>query len=430
MKALWALVRNDLRLYRHDRRAVIVGIAVPVLIAAFFGYIFGGDRQGNSGRIAAAIVVEDPAPLTADVVDALKRDPALDIIPLDRAEAELRVRRGKLHVALIIPAGFADQAVQALFTARGRPTVEVLLDPSDRVSGQVVEGLFAGHAMQQITRTAFSVPGSTALIQRGIAALEGRGAAAAETRDDLRSLAGVLERLNRPGNGAADEAIGGLSRGLTIPYEVEAKAVADPGHVAYNSYAHSFAGMSVQFILFGGIDAAVLLLLLRERGIWQRLRAAPLSRAELLTSRVISTTLISLFQFAAIYAVAMAVFKVRIAGSLPGFVAVVASFSVLNAAFGLMLASVGRSPGATRGFAALATLLLVMVGGAWVPAFVFPQWLQRVSLFSPTRWAVDGLDAMTWRGLGSDAALLPVAVLLATALACLLITFWRFRWDD
>jgi ABC-type oligopeptide transport system ATPase subunit len=43
----------------------------------------------------------------------------------------------------------------------------------------------------------------------------------------------------------------------------------------YNGYAHSFAGMTVQFILFAGIDAGILLLLTRQRGIWQRLRSAP-----------------------------------------------------------------------------------------------------------------------------------------------------------
>ena len=51
----------------------------------------------------------------------------------------------------------------------------------------------------------------------------------------------------------------------------------------------------------------------------------------------------------------------------------------------------------------MATLLLVMVGGAWVPAFVFPRWLQNASRYLPTRWAVDGLDGATWRGLPFDA---------------------------
>ena len=48
--AIQALIRNDIRLYFTDRRAVIVGVLVPILIAAFFGYIFGGTGQSGSGR--------------------------------------------------------------------------------------------------------------------------------------------------------------------------------------------------------------------------------------------------------------------------------------------------------------------------------------------------------------------------------------------
>jgi ABC-2 type transport system permease protein len=73
---------------------------------------------------------------------------------------------------------------------------------------------------------------------------------------------------------------------------------------------------------------------------------------------------------------------------------------------------------------------LVMVGGAWVPSFVFPKWLQQVSLALPTRWAVDGLDAMTWRGLGLDAAVAPILVLGAATTVCIAIAIWRFRWEE
>ena len=50
----------------------------------------------------------------------------------------------------------------------------------------------------------------------------------------------------------------------------------------------------------------------------------------------------------------------------------------------------------------LAVLMMVMLGGAWVPTFVFPAWLQQFTLVVPVRWAVDGLDAMTWRGIGAQ----------------------------
>src|SRR6267378_3101443 len=69
-----------------------------------------------------------------------------------------------------------------------------------------------------------------------------------------------------------------------------------------------------------------------------------------------------------------------------------------------------RSDRATRGVAILATLLMVMLGGAWVPTFIFPAWLQRLTVVVPARWAVDGLDAMTWRGVGLSGAIVPTLV--------------------
>ena len=105
-------------------------------------------------------------------------------------------------------------------------------------------------------------------------------------------------------------------------------------------------------------------------------------------------------------------------------------FALLTSSFGLLLAAIGNNPEATRGLAIFATLLMVMLGGAWVPSFVFPEWLQTLSLAVPTRWAVDGLAAMTWRGLGIDAALAPMAVLIAFSAAMFALAIWRFRWDE
>jgi ABC-2 type transport system permease protein len=75
-------------------------------------------------------------------------------------------------------------------------------------------------------------------------------------------------------------------------------------------------------------------------------------------------------------------------------------------------------------------LILVMLGGAWVPSFLFPEWLQHVTEFVPTRWAVDGLDNMTWRGLPLQFAYAPTAILLGWSALFALIAVWRFDWED
>ena len=59
-----------------------------------------------------------------------------------------------------------------------------------------------------------------------------------------------------------------------------------------------------------------------------------------------------------------------------------------------------------------------MLGGAWVPTFVFPRWLQNLTAVVPTRWAIDGLDATTWRGLGLASVVWPIAFLLLASLLC------------
>ena len=49
-----ALVRKDLRLFFQDRRAVIVGLVVPIVCGSFFGYLFGGQR-GKSEQCEPSI---------------------------------------------------------------------------------------------------------------------------------------------------------------------------------------------------------------------------------------------------------------------------------------------------------------------------------------------------------------------------------------
>jgi ABC-2 type transport system permease protein len=228
----------------------------------------------------------------------------------------------------------------------------------------------------------------------------------------------------------ASSAASGTAGGLQQPFALRLVEGSSSPTQGYNAYAHSFAGMGVQFILMLGVDIGIGLLLMRRMDLWKRLRAAPVSRATLLGSRMVSTALIAFVLFATIMLAGMLFFGVRVLGSWLGFALVMAAFALLTASFGLMIAALGRTPEATRGLAIVATLLMVMLGGAWVPSFIFPEWLQTATLVVPTRWAVDGLDAMTWRGQGLEDALAPTAVLLGFALLFALIAWWRFRWEE
>src|SRR6185312_11227052 len=94
------------------------------------------------------------------------------------------------------------------------------------------------------------------------------------------------------------------------------------------------------------------------------------------------------------------------------FLGISLACALMASTFGLLVAALGNSPATARGVTTLAVLMMVMLGGAWVPTFIFPVWLQQFTMIVPVRWAVDGLDAMTWRGIGISGAVVPTLVLL------------------
>jgi ABC-2 type transport system permease protein len=280
--------------------------------------------------------------------------------------------------------------------------------------------------MEVVSQEMFSGDQGQKAVKRALADLEA-SRVRPEEKQPLQDLLRSVDRWNAKQFKAPAER---HNRGLSLPYTLKEEPITAGIGVAYNGYAHSFGGMGVQFILFMGIDAGVALLVLRRSGIWQRLRAAPLGRRGILLARAISAAILAAGILLTIFAAARLLFGVRIQGSFTGFLGITIAFAIMTATFGLLIAALGRTPEAARGLAIFGTLIMVMLGGAWIPAFIFPKWLQTATLLVPTRWAVDGLDAMTWRGLGFSAALGPMAVLLGFALLFAVLALWRFPFDE
>lgn len=440
MNAIRALVRKDLVLYFSNRRALLVTLAAPIAIAAFFGSLFGGSGDKAPSRVPIAIVDHDQSAITKRVVADMAADKTFDVQPLAEAQAAEAVKRGKLRAVVILPKGFGEEAPRALFGARTKPVIEIRYDPSQALALQVVKGLLAQHVMESVTRTVFSLNSGDDSASVKVLADARRDVNADPSKSDASKrdmlvLFDAIDRVRKSNgdrNAAAAGEAGAGNRGANfqMPYTVKQTEASSRPETKYNGFSHSFAGMGVQFILFMGIDLGITLLTTRRMGLWQRLRAAPLSRGTLLASQVASGTLIAAILFALILAAGMLFFLVRVEGSMVGFIGLIIAFALMTATFGLFIAALGKTPEATRGLAIFATLVMVMLGGAWVPSFVFPPWLQTASLAMPTRWAVDGFDAMTWRGLGWEAAWPAILVLLGFAVLFGVIATLRFDWDE
>ena len=428
LTAFAALVRRDLRLFFLDKRAMIMSFVAPIVLASFFGYLFGGAAQDRQpSKIVVAAIDQDGSAISKQIVTALAADKALSVQAANLEEARNSVRGGKTTIGAVIPPGFGNRAARSFFRGGDRPEIQLLYDPSHGTELAMVRGVLTQHVMEAVSSETMSGPGSQKYLDDSLREVESASdLGGADRRALLEMLRGVQVWNQRQRSKSQTAGNGGVN----MPYTVKEEAVTARKGVEYNGMAHSFAGMSVQFILFMGIDAGLIVLMQRRSGMWKRLQAAPISRFVVIGSRAVSAAIIAMIIMTVVFGFARVVFRVKIEGSFLGFAGVCVAFAIMTATFGLLIAVLGKTPEGTRGISILVTLVLVMLGGSWVPAFLFPAWLQKATFAVPTRWAVDGMDGMIWRGLGFDAALAPIGALLAFAAVFGAIAVWRFRWES
>jgi ABC-2 type transport system permease protein len=367
-----ALVAKDWRLFWSDRRAALLCFVVPVILASAFGIIFHRPAPTTQTKLPMLLVIEDDGPFTAQVAADLLASPRLDVKHATRAEAETAVADSRATVVVVLPAGFEKlkdwQPGQA-----SRPEIRVLHRPAAKAERAWAEGAVSEVVMKRLAREKFG------------------------------------EVAQAP------------------PFQITASAASAKSDVRFNSYSHAFCGMTLQYLLFWGMESGLLFLRERRRGVWCRMRAAPVPLGCVLTAKALATAAIALLQVLVTFGFGYLVFGVAVTGSFVGFVLLALVACGLAAATGLLVAAVGGTEARARGVSILVILGISMIGGLWVPSFLLPGWVRDTALSLPTSWAMRGLGGVTWQGLGLQAVLPSVAMVAAFTAAFLALAAWQLN---
>ncbi len=378
LNLILTLAAKDWRLFWADRRAALLCFAVPVVLASAFGLIFARPTQEKSAtRLPVLIVVEDSGPFTRMVADDLLASSRLEAVEVaTRAEANQRIAERRPGVAIVLPQGFEALKHWEPGIAAPRPRVDVLHHPTASAERQWAEGVLTDLVMHRTAKEAF--------------------------RD-------------APGDEAA----------LALPFEVAAAAVTGSSGARFNSYSHSFSGMTLQYLLFWGMESGLLFLRERQRGVWMRMRSAPVPLWSMIAGKALTTAAVALLMVLVTFGVGHLAFGVAITGSFLGFLLIALAASALASTVGLLVAAIGGTEARARGVSILVILGISMIGGLWLPAFLLPGWLRDMALSLPTTWAMRGLDGVTWQGHGFIAALPSVLAISGFALIFLGIALVR-----
>ncbi|MEI7575959.1 MAG: ABC transporter permease [Armatimonadota bacterium] len=387
-KVILAVVRKDLLQYFMDRRAVLISLLVPLGIACFMAVIFGS-QAASGGKPGTKITVLVAAKNRAEVAPLLNRwskAESLTIKEVSEQEAKDQVKAGKAPLAVIIPSGFVAGAANAFGNSTAeKPELKFIADPTKNLESGIAKGELMGGIMGVIVENKYG---------KAFAMDQKENSPYTTKTDDLSE---------EKKQDATDD------RNATI--------------------AHVFGGMAIQGILFGAIESAMLLMRDRQKGLLKRLTAAPISPRWFLLGRIFSSTIKALFVLCVVLIGGIMIFHFKITGSVIGLAVMLFGSALMTASFGLFVSALGRTEAQSRGLSTLVVLVMTMLGGAWFPASMFPDWVQSISKCIPVRWAVDGMDAMTWRGQELSAVLPFFGVLLLFTLGFAAIGLTRFRWD-
>ena len=363
LRLILILALKDWWLFWADRRAALLGFAVPIVLASVFGLIFARQTEARTAtRLPVAIVVEDDGPLTQQIALELQASDRLEVVVISRGEAASRLADRRPGVAIVLPRGFERVKDWQPGASGDRPPIELLHHPMASAERQWAEGVLTEIVMRKLSREKF-------------------GAFAA----------------------------------IEPPFRIEAAAIGGSGQASFNAYTHSFSGMTLQYLLFWGMESGLLFLRERQRSSWTRLRTAPVPLSAILLGKALATAAIALLVVLVTFAFGYFAFGVRIHGSWLGFGILALAASGLAAATGLLVAAIGGTEARARSVSILVILGVSMLGGLWLPAFLLPGWLRDVALALPTTWAMRGLDAATWKGQGLASVLKSAWVVAAFA---------------
>lgn len=447
MKALLALVAKDFRIFWKDKIAVVVSFLVPMALITIFGLVFGGSNSGPSG-IRLLVVDEARNETSAELIRILKAEDTFRVstkkrlddetlVPLERAYASslLETNAGSYRYVLIFPENLLSEDFGL--------NLELLYNPQNSIENNIVQGIL------QKTLFTEAFPLLLNSTEYGFTE-EARGAFNTDMADIISEHFGadpeaVLAQMESGG------LWGGGSGGTNDSGDAETGADDSPGSSTdgliegvfnfektqvfgknKNPAAQSVGGWAVMFMLFAMTGAASSLFEERDRGLFQRILAGPAGRSHILWSKFIFCSCLGLSQMIILLVFGEIVFDVITSPAqiLPLLV-ISACAAAASTAFGMLLASVSKTPAQANGLGTFFILAMSAFGGAMFPLFMIPEFIRtNISPLTIVYWAMDGLLAVLWRDAGLVAILPQSAVLLVIAAGVLAIALWRFQRGD
>ena len=188
-------------------------------------------------------------------------------------------------------------------------------------------------------------------------------------------------------------------------------------------------GIIVQSMTFGGFVTALGLSEDLKKGLIDRFRSLPMSRAAVLTGRTLADGATNVVQLVVMLAVGFAV-GFRFSTGAPEVIAGIALCLLIGYAFSWVFAFIGlssSSPEASNAYGFTILFPVTFVSSAFVPVDSMPSWLQPIAEHNPFTYMVNAARALFLGIPAGDNIWLALVWTLVIIAVFAPLSAWRYR---
>jgi ABC-type Na+ efflux pump permease subunit len=430
---IWILAAKDMRVLLRDARAAVILFLMPLLMIFVLSLAVGeGLGQKPDDRLRVSVVnldaglPPDPGPFPGRpwsevVLDDLSTTAGIRVELIEtREQAERLVATHQRAAVLVLGPEFSREVHRCSFLSEAEPPplnpfyrdgvslqalgVTVLEDEQQPVTAstiqQVAQVTLLRVVMPWMIGKAFDRVGDEKFMESMARELPLFSAVPASVRKQIgpgvkKAIARMFDRYNLTAKTWAEltkkeprpEGKGSVSR-----YAGEdGGGFLNRGALRYQILVPTYL---VMFAFFLVLTVGWLFVAERRQGTLLRLRAAPLSRAQILLGKLLPCLAVSLFQGFFLLAAGNVVFGMSWGPAPWWLVPVTAATSIAAMGLALLVASTARTESQVAIYGTLLVLALSGLSGSLIPRDLMPEQMKEISRFTPQAWALDAYSQL------------------------------------
>jgi len=386
MKRTFLITLNEVRLYLQDKGDLAFSLLLPVLTFALMYGAFGGETMFKT---TASIVDEDGGIYSQQLIEKIDDIDGISIDLLSAEDADAKLERSDILLALFIPSGFSDNLAsggqaELIFKQRGNGGLE----------GQILAGV--------IRSVSAEIDQGFQVLHRVVSNLAGESISTSDIESTVNNLLEVERQ--QPALGVTEEIVGGSADFI-------------------NQY---LPGIITMYVLFAISMSARTIVEERRRGTLERLLTTRLSAGELFFGKFIANIARGFIQTLILLILSYAVFQLFTPLSFLTCLVISLVFAAAASGLGMIIAAISRTEEAANWIAVVVTMFMVMMGNTFFQISEDSA-LATVGNFSLNTYANEAYTTIIAEGGSLGDVWTPLVILAAVAVVGLIISRMIFR---